>query len=501
MRIRLCILLAVAAIGCKQRPTQTTQVAGNVTEDKSLLWPKGIIPFYFEKGFPEKSKAEVIKAMRQWSCVTPIQFIEKDDMLNKYELKLKIFTGQLPVYAAGRATVGIGKESDDSEAILPIPLEEKDLESRRFPSLSINPKVADYGTMLHELGHVIGLLHEHQRIDRDKFITVTNENLIKTGKGHVSSKMGIPSGNYDFDSIMHYGRHLLSNGRGPVLTPTNRENVVGQRMYISRGDAQTVVALYSDTFTDREFERFKKTQESPHCTNTGGTEIESAMLVKDFQSRALGEIVMEWLKIGQTQPLSLFPTEQRRIDERGVEKDLYFIPIDKDSKTNLHPAPFGVNLRSSIPKDFLWMESSLRKNYIGSYNSCRYAYGLRYALRMTNPDPKWANLKTRASLQAHFFEILLPSWEAWTVLNEDSEQILKSISREFIRSSEDVTRYGHQDYSRAFLKALERLFSSSDPAAVSGVAMKIANTSDGADNFLLIDDRTNELVILYNGCK
>jgi len=60
----------------------------------------------------------------------------------------------------------------------------------------------------HELGHVLGFFHEHQRWDRDQFVTIHYEN-IKTGRA--SDYDWIPKTNwlvtslpYDYHSIMHY---------------------------------------------------------------------------------------------------------------------------------------------------------------------------------------------------------------------------------------------------------------------------------------------------------
>ena len=62
--------------------------------------------------------------------------------------------------------------------------------------------------MAHELGHALGLFHEHQRPDRDEYISVVREN-IKTGQESNFSPvsptfidyLGVP---YDLTSDMHY---------------------------------------------------------------------------------------------------------------------------------------------------------------------------------------------------------------------------------------------------------------------------------------------------------
>ena len=59
-----------------------------------------------------------------------------------------------------------------------------------------------------ELGHVLGFFHEHQRWDRDKYMTVHYEN-IKPGRTFDYDRVAetnwlVTSLPYDYKSIMHY---------------------------------------------------------------------------------------------------------------------------------------------------------------------------------------------------------------------------------------------------------------------------------------------------------
>lgn len=52
--------------------------------------------------------------------------------------------------------------------------------------------------ILHEMMHCVGFQHEHSRKDRDKHVNVFN---IKDNNYKIE---GVPLGQYDYNSIMHY---------------------------------------------------------------------------------------------------------------------------------------------------------------------------------------------------------------------------------------------------------------------------------------------------------
>ena len=73
----------------------------------------------------------------------------------------------------------------------------------------------------HELGHVIGLYHEHTRSDRDDHITI-HESNIKLGREINFAKctrcwhFDLP---YGFRSIMHYPKNGMSKHGKATMTP------------------------------------------------------------------------------------------------------------------------------------------------------------------------------------------------------------------------------------------------------------------------------------------
>uniref|UniRef100_A0A0K0DS58 Metalloendopeptidase n=1 Tax=Strongyloides stercoralis TaxID=6248 RepID=A0A0K0DS58_STRER len=66
--------------------------------------------------------------------------------------------------------------------------------------------------ILHEIGHALGLMHEHARMDRDKFISIDFSQLDNHGKENFKIRNDTTyyrnySVFYDYASLMHYGRY------------------------------------------------------------------------------------------------------------------------------------------------------------------------------------------------------------------------------------------------------------------------------------------------------
>jgi hypothetical protein len=72
----------------------------------------------------------------------------------------------------------------------------------------------------HELGHAIGLHHEHQRADRDSHVRVYLDRTSWDSEFVVfGSTTATRYGGYDFNSIMHYGPTQFSSTGGHTIEP------------------------------------------------------------------------------------------------------------------------------------------------------------------------------------------------------------------------------------------------------------------------------------------
>jgi hypothetical protein len=193
----------------------------DVQSKKPLPWPGGVIPYDVSR-LTEGQQAIAKRGMDRWlETHARIRFVPRTT-----ELEYVNFTGNTN---AGNNTSRVGFQEGERTDI------------------NITAFWWRQGEWMpaHELGHVLGLFHEHTRWDRDQFLTVHYENIKPGREGDYDwiSKTNwiVSSTAYDYYSIMHYrvcwagkceSECKDGDGSSPcaVLDPmgTNYDRVIGQ---------------------------------------------------------------------------------------------------------------------------------------------------------------------------------------------------------------------------------------------------------------------------------
>jgi hypothetical protein len=103
-----------------------------------------------------------------------------------------------------------------------------------------------YGSVVHEIGHSVGLWHEQSREDRNKYVKVLWENIQPDKASNFLQNLldGDDIGAYDYGSIMHYPALGFSANGKPTIETIPVGIGIGQRRGLSAGDIAAVTKLY-----------------------------------------------------------------------------------------------------------------------------------------------------------------------------------------------------------------------------------------------------------------
>ncbi|XP_021377512.1 protein SpAN-like [Mizuhopecten yessoensis] len=198
--------------------------------DGVLYWPDGIIPYTFPSSYTETQQSTVRVGMARWEEQTCIKFVPwTSELLEQMGTTryLKFINGITCFSRYGMY------------AFQPQPI-------------SIGANCMSIDTIIHELGHAIGMLHTMERNDRDTYITVKYENINPDSRGNYDT-VGMKGRTYpyydtpyDYKSIMHYGpKYWSSNGKPVMLTKDPAyQSVIGKAKTVSHYDAVFVNRAY-----------------------------------------------------------------------------------------------------------------------------------------------------------------------------------------------------------------------------------------------------------------
>ncbi|HUQ07812.1 MAG TPA: M12 family metallopeptidase [Kofleriaceae bacterium] len=184
-------------------------------------WPGGVIPYRYDAGITNSHRYNIDTAIAHWEANTPFRFVARTT-----ETDFVTFI------------VGDGNGACNSDV------------GRSGGEQFLQVETCDPPRVAHEIGHLVGFFHEHQRADRDQFVTVNFDNIDPDHIGNfynfyqrVDGGDGTDAGNYDYGSLMHYDAMAFSVNGKPTLVPTHAGVAIGQRIGLSRADIQAAYRL------------------------------------------------------------------------------------------------------------------------------------------------------------------------------------------------------------------------------------------------------------------
>jgi len=200
---------------------------GLVVRDVRKRWPGGCIVFQFADELNNAEVARFQGAMAHWRGNADVRFVERTTQDAFVTLK----PDSVPLDGVSHSTsIGMGG-GEQFVSLDPIVHSDSRTRSSR-----------------HELGHALGMYHEQQRRDRSKFISI-NQAQIKFERvsdfAMVSAGDGLPVGDYDIDSIMHYSASTNASvdGKTPIITKADGTPLPGRKNNVTPGDIASAAEL------------------------------------------------------------------------------------------------------------------------------------------------------------------------------------------------------------------------------------------------------------------
>ena len=211
MRPAALFLLLVATACSASEPLRPQALVRN---DPRLLWPNAVVPYMVDDDVP--NKARITDAISHWQENTPVRFVERTDQRNYIRFSRQPGICSSPVGMVGGEQRVSLQDSCSKAAII------------------------------HELGHAIGLLHEHSRQDRDLYVRVLAQDADRRSIGNfVQVLVGADDfGYYDYASIMHYSGSAGSRAGLLPIRSIPEGIPVGRTEVLSPADIDAVKRLY-----------------------------------------------------------------------------------------------------------------------------------------------------------------------------------------------------------------------------------------------------------------
>lgn len=188
----------------------------NWSNPAAYVWTNGVVYYKKDSSLTNEAGKELGKAMSHWESKTKITF--KERTTEKDYVVIKDSTG---------CSSNVGRIGGEQ-------------------TITLN-KQCDFGAVVHEIGHTIGLFHEQSRIDRDTYVIIKWDEIIPDMK-HNFNKVGSgyakDLGAYDYGSIMHYGADAFAKGKSPTIVTIPAGKPIGQCNGLSDEDVASVASIY-----------------------------------------------------------------------------------------------------------------------------------------------------------------------------------------------------------------------------------------------------------------
>lgn len=200
-------------------------VHGMVTIDgESRLWPGGVMPYVIDGDVGDKLRGEIMAAMSELDQRTNLTLRPRTPADQDYIVFNAQNTGGTCDSLLGRSGGG----------------------------QPVRVNGCGRAAVMHEILHAAGFDHEHQRADRDNYVTILWENVEPSHREWLEriDEQRTAQSPYDHQSIMHYQSTAFSrNGRPTIVSRVPGVAVRGVEG-LSPTDLQSINRIYSGSSSE-----------------------------------------------------------------------------------------------------------------------------------------------------------------------------------------------------------------------------------------------------------
>jgi len=200
-------MVVLCVVACKYDPT-------------IVEWKDGIIPYYLTGDFTDREIGNIQTAMGHWEQISGVRFQEVTPRARAYNI-VRVHEKSWSSSIGENNSVCYMNFGDDDD---PLP------------------------HIIHELGHAMGLLHEHQRPDRDQYVDIIWDNIYAQYKVNFEIRdnplIVEESYAYDYQSIMHYPPKSFSIDGSATMVSLTAGSPINRLDIITDTDAAKAREIY-----------------------------------------------------------------------------------------------------------------------------------------------------------------------------------------------------------------------------------------------------------------
>lgn len=199
----------------KQLAEGTTANKGGASFSR---WPSGKIYYTVASNMGSINVNKITTAVNEYNTKTNTQWIPRTNQSNYVEFIFGSSSG-----SDGWAHIGYqgGKQTISLDQYISV------------------------GSVIHEMGHTVGLYHEHCRKDRDQYLSIQWGN-IQNGQAYNFNiySSGTDIGPFNINSVMMYWPTSYSKNGLPTIKRADNTNFTYSRTGFTTGDINTINAMY-----------------------------------------------------------------------------------------------------------------------------------------------------------------------------------------------------------------------------------------------------------------